>query len=342
LQMRSVNFGESDSLDSSLAKRFLSAKAFSKNSFKMIVAYALVSALSIALSQIVVICLLAYTVCFIALSDDRSLVLKSLPQAKLLLAPMISWVAVALLSSVVGVNLFRALADTLNTALYMMLPFAVLISFSVLTLSQHELRERMITCIAAFAVGFILAAVHTIISVGVGFEIRPSIPGPVTESGQLALILPILIGIIVFAGYSSHSTYLKEKSSKKSFRKTLSTALMLFVLCILFAWPSLLVSVSSEFAMRLVQGGAIFAISFLVISRHNSIINSLRLAFKGKLENHPQIFKAFFVIGTAVILAVFILNLKRGPWLGVFTALIALGIFLSKRLFITTLLRAST
>ena len=70
------------------------------------------------------------------------------------------------------------------------MPFAVYLHFQSSDSIEKNI-SKIVSTLYFLIIGQTLAAIHSVLSSCLKYEITPKIPGPVTESGQLVLILPI-------------------------------------------------------------------------------------------------------------------------------------------------------
>lgn len=243
---------------------------------------------------------------------------------------MLTWLGAALLSVFAGVEFLHSLHEFLKTSLWLMVPFCVAASFR--TLDAPLILRRSLQYLLLFAAGLGIAAIHSVLSAAAGAELPPKIPGALTESGQLVLIIPPLVGLILLT--------FKQKIGNVSLnevRRRAGISSLLFCLLVISAWPEILSPVFGQTNLRYVQFAAMLAAGSILI--HSSL--RLRVVLKpgdffpdclGKSEIQIALY-----ICTALLFSSLLLNLKRGPWFAVLIELLLIGALLSRRLFIGSL-----
>lgn len=315
--------------DSSSGKiKLFSSAGYSKYANYLLLAYCLCAALSIALSQFLLGVLLLY---WLSLSLLKRLPnsLRSFPEVA---GPMLQFSLVALVSALLGIAPLRSLAEGVKSLIFLLLPFAVLSAFSAVELSKREFIVRLERYLCGFLLGQSLASAYTILQELFSNKLPECFPGAVTESGQLVLIIPLL-----FAGALGLITSESFKAKFKVSFLGLSLspyvyAGVYFISLLITAWPG---------AILLDEQGVT-----TVVFRLAALVFSLVLAvplvwtalpeLKERLKNSQdttsvEIFRLIWP-ASALLFAALILNLKRGPWLGVFVELLILGFIFSQRL----------
>lgn len=218
--------------------------------------------------------------------------IRAAPAGALLLG-LIAFLAVV---SVFGLDPLASLGRLSSIAIYTLALFVISNSFSPNSAIKIGL---------ALVAGQSLTSFYTLLETGV-----PHIPqaflGDVTESGQLAITVFIALGILLTVlqtnSHASESNQLKIPSPT-----TLTTATAVIVLATVGGFSHYYVGQLSYFGI----------ISLLLLG----IVVSLQLCKVHKLmrdNSHPQAMIYFLVTVAIPILSVaLVLNLKRGPWLGV-------------------------
>lgn len=239
----------------------------------------------------------------------------------------------AIISALVGVNLAQAIPETLKTILYFSLPFCVLSSLTAVKLELKEVESRIFQYLSCLVIGQSLAGLHSVISVALDMpDLRPHIPGPVTESGQLVLILPCLFVMFLRArrtGNTSAISVLGIKFHSLIYFGALAAAQLLL------AWPNLFPYKIGPTFQTYLQCGALLSILLLATAW---------IQPKDSTPSHTITDKQSSFLGVvwsaALLLVVFLINLKRGPWLGVISGLFLLGGAISRRVLLLALLVA--
>lgn len=152
------------------------------------------------------------------------------------------------LSALVGIDSGRALEESIKTSCYLILPFCV-VDIVFYSLPGTELGfARVLSYLKFLVFGQAVVGLHTFLSALTGTEIPLGVPGAVTESGQLVLVIPCALFLFIYNLKSSN--------------------------CI---------------------------------------------------SNFSALAKKLLILAFPILIVVLLLNLKRGPWLGVFVELLILG-----------------
>jgi O-antigen ligase len=168
-----------------------------------------------------------------------------------------------------------------------------------------------------------VAAVHTIIETSIDRTLRPAIPGPVTESGQLALVIPCTLFLLLNL-YKRASDKIQELDFQRSF-STLIYYLVLFFSVLLICWPN-------EFC----RNGSLCAAS---TARIAGILLGLSMILLPIVQKKGVDFKFHLLsISSVLIVSAMLINLKRGPWFGLFAAILVMGIILPRKIIFSCLL----
>ena len=221
---------------------------------------------------------------------------------------LLAWQAVLIVSSAASLDFERSIGEVFKSFLYL-----IFLLFAVSYICRKSFgRERLVEAsqiLLFLIIGQSLAALHSIISFGLGSSLRFGMPGEVTESGQLALVLPVIMGIVV-------STRAERVLSQ---RRMLSGCL--FLCLVMFSAARFLAPT--------------FAIGLQIIS----LVGVVALLWKlspfryfsglGRATINQMSFLSLALI--PILVTAFVVNLKRGPWLGVFLATLVVGILLAKR-----------
>lgn len=279
-----------------------------------VLAYAAVASLSIAASQIAVIALILLWV--FSLPYPRA---ERSPFHTMLTAAIISWLGASLIAAFGGINVVRAFDELYKTSLYVIFPFCVAATLE--QKSAGEIQQRISSYLSALIFGLCLAGVHSVASSAVGYELDPGVPGPVTESGQLVLVLPALLALLILGTRGSKLT--STKHEPQSTGQFFLYACVLFVTCLLAAWSALISSsFPSVFQLSIKAGAAVIALALLCFP----------IARRISLGNNAVTRLWSLWTASGLLFAVFLLNLKRGPWLGFLFELAVIGLLLSRRL----------
>ena len=171
-----------------------------------------------------------------------------------------------------------------------------LISFYFYTLLipatiRYTKKSRIIFLISLLALGQTISSFHTILQEALGENIiREFFVGKLSESGQLALTLPLVLGVILF--------------KKDEVKTKLSLSTILYFVLYLTLGVSL--GFSSIFSNK---ANIILLVLFLIFS-----LIAIYILFKSRDISN---IKNFLMLYMPIMMSSFILNLKRGPWIGV-------------------------
>ena len=310
---------------------WITAANFSNAAHTLIIAYCLTAALSIALAQSILALLLAIWL----LPSTKAEKLD-----KRLLAPIIAWFLVTVLTGVTSLDPGRSIVEAIKGGAFLLIPFAVADSFLRSPLTSLEYMRRVEGYFAALIAGQCLAGLHTIFSDGAGFSLPSilSVPGQMTESGQLVLIIPLLIASGVFAiNHSGLRDNLQISLFGYHIPPTLYSGTLAFLL-LFISWPGEILGTDAANVTLLPRILALAAALLLVIpplKRGVPLVQEKLLGgatFGGELYGpRKELFQLLWPAATLLVTALLI-NLKRGPWLGVFAEFILLGFLLSRRL----------
>ncbi len=220
---------------------------------------------------------------------------------------MILWLVVALIATCAGIDFYSSIEELIKSSLHFLFPLLVL---SVLNCSKNdaEATQLVVSLINCLALSMGIAAIHSFISSSLGFSIQPKIPGPVTESGQLTMIIPLVLGLCLS---SSFQTDLKEK---------LFFGISLLLIA-LGSWPSSL-GLDTHLGLVVTSIGLALMVVPTILDKYGS-------------RRWPAIL-------LVILLGSLIVNLKRGPWLGVFSAIFVYGLLSSKKLALSAVVVAAT
>ncbi|MCC6221061.1 MAG: O-antigen ligase family protein [Deltaproteobacteria bacterium] len=322
----------------------LTNSRFSKYSHFALAGYCLASGLSIGLSQTIIVVTLLYWIAYLVKQislgnrfNDQSSELQAI-YAHQLTAPIMYWVTISFVSALVGMNSGRALEEAFKMSIYLLLPFCVFTSLSSFRLNAEVRLGRMKCYLFCLLLSQIIAGVYRTINVGFNDVLVHSLkpPGAVTESGQLVLVIAGVIGLWFISALGRTSAAKPSAlSHKKASEAAMAVSVFLGVLII--AWPDVfglnrVLWFSPVVRIFLALGimGMLLPMFVFNFSRH-CVGKELTM---GRLNGVHV--RRFLLFGIATLFAVFLINLKRGPWLGVCLELLIVGVLLSRRLIFFT------
>ncbi len=242
---------------------------------------------------------------------NRSAVIKlTLPSgAREITAPLCAFIAVAMLSGSVGISPLHSL------------PALASLLFFALTIPVYAGYAQVQPVCLALVAGQAVAAFHSFIDAALPDTIPGLFIGKVTESGQLAIMIPITIGLILLGLQSSSRTHTESDLSDH----------WLLPICagIITATITLLGFQSYVSLPTYVLAGAA-AITcgciYLVARRSSQVITT---ANRGS-----YLHAILLVYALPLLICALLVNLKRGPWLGVCVGTGVLVLIYARRLII--------
>lgn len=237
------------------------------------------------------------------------------PDARKIKTPLIFWIFAIFFSAAVSIEPLRSFQEAFKTLLYLFLPFA-LNEYLNRFLSSSERIDEAIKILFCLAAGQSIAALHTIISMGVGNPLSVGLPGEVTESGQLALVIPIVLGIVL------------SLKDREVFKKQRALGSLLALCLILIGWGEKLNEHLGWLFQTIAVGGG------LIVAWKLRFFQSIKKLFSPGIFEERIISLGFL----SLLSAAFLFNLKRGPWLGVFVSFVIVGYLLQRKMVFRTVL----
>lgn len=205
------------------------------------------------------------------------------------------------LSSIAGLDPMRSIPKALRFGFYVTTIFAF-----------AELRgANVLHLLTALILGQTIAAIHSVASAAI-----PSIPelfaGKVSESGQLAMTILVALGVLFALNRRAHRATGRDATGMATLRfaQERRHAVLLGTLNFL-----LLLSVSFGTEFRLVGLSHRIVLLSAICSSLLAIVTSIQL-HRLKIPHLPPL----FLLATLVLpylATTLLINLKRGPWLGV-------------------------
>ena len=298
----------------SSARRALQAELFAAASDILLLLYCLTAALSIVAAQLILYPVLVYWVvlrvrgvfpCSAGGSEPGAVP----PPVAALAMPVAMWVAVSAISAAFGIHVHSALFDIAKSSLMFLLPFCVYDSLSVERDAEKKV-QRILRYLAAFVVGQTVAAASTIFTTPFGDETWDPLPGPITESGQLVLVLPCLAALFILGSRKNLLAPIRVGFASLSAKIVAPAGLFL---AIGVAWPRV-IGLPDRLVFHL-----LFALCFLAW---------ITLILRDS-ETRRQ---SWLWVSTILLLAALVINLKRGPWFGVLVEIVCLGLLIRRRM----------
>lgn len=242
-----------------------------------------------------------------------------------LLAPLFLFFAAALLSALVGIAPLRSIYS-----------LSSLIFFSITIPLFARYAPPISTCLSLIA-GQSLAGLHTVLEAAFPSSIPAIFLGKVTESGQLAVTPFVALGICWGSGFftDSGATNRTHSYTKLSNHRN-SSRLIMLSLSLFLAFLFTTIGFHTELNIATPIVITLLALSlalYLALSRY---VKALR----------PNSFTIATLLTATIsgplLISSLLLNLKRGPWLGVFIGLTAYAAIFARRLIAPILILAIT
>lgn len=298
-----------------------------------LILYAATAALSVALSQILLIPMVIYwlAVLLLAPGEERREISEIFSSSRSLIDPTFAWFAICLISGAWGADPGHSFSEAMKGSVFLLFPFAV---SSVVAWKGREAHGTAAFCrrlLSALLLGQSLAGLHTLLTLGAGLPIPEKIPGAVTESGQLVLVLPLILAQLLL---------LVRGKYRMPGSDVFSSFLPALVCCvfIVFCWPFAGVKFSQGSLLnKIAMGLSLLSIATLTFKAIPQV-KKLSLYLKKDVEIPRGISLRLFSIATVLLLSAFLFNLKRGPWIAVFLEILFLGVLFSRRLAIWSLI----
>ncbi len=224
------------------------------------------------------------------------------------LMPFVFFLFIALLGAPLSIDPLRSL-DKLSGLFFFGL---TILAFRDLALTYDF--ERLLFALVS---GQCVAAIHSILEGALGALVPRIFLGAVTESGQLAMSILLTLGIM--------TVHARDKARSDGRRASLENRASLlgmanFCACTLLAFSPLAASPAWRFWGALVLAGALLA---LTIWRQRAV----RL---GDPQGDLRIFHILTTLVLPLLLGALLVNLKRGPWMGIIVGGL-LFLFLERR-----------
>lgn len=293
-------------------------------SHRVLVGYCLTAALSIAVSQVALFLLIAIWL----LPGNRRESLR-----REVYAPIAAWFTLTVLTGIVALDPARSIPEAFKGGLALLFPICVADSFLRDALPPRECIRRIEMYIAALLLGQCLAAVHTVLVDGCGLSAPWWIttPGAMTESGQIVMILPLLICGTLFAlNHASLKDDLPIRIGPLRVAPGVYAGLFLMLLLVI-AWPGEVLGEGFTSARILPRLAALAILLLLALPPLRRGAPRIREKLEGLHTGpHGELFQLLWP-AAALLLTALLMNLKRGPWLGAFVEFAVIGFLLSRR-----------
>jgi hypothetical protein len=241
------------------------------------------------------------------------------------IVPLFLFLILVTLSSLFGVDLSRSLPSV--PGLFF---FALLILAVAEVVRIHGPLGVLLPLIA----GQSIAALHTVIEAGFPNQISRLFLGAVTESGQLAIVTIVSLGLVFSKSSSSANPQPGQAHTPPPYGLVLG--------CVLASvcW----IGIAHLIARydQLACGSAICASSmllwsFISIAFLSIAAVALKVDYLFRLPPGSQLVRALYLVFVPLLIAALVLNLKRGPWMGVLIAGSVLTLLFHRRLLLPLL-----
>lgn len=185
-------------------------------------------------------------------------------------------------------------------------------ALSMLAIYAGSRSRNPVFLLFAMGLGQALAGLHTVVDAISTESLRPTFNGKVTEAGQLAITIPIVVGLLLHE-------YIRRESDKDSVNVE---PIRSYILCGLLGGLGLiLIAFSVQLGMSSLHLGilAVFVLAW--------IANESRVLLRAFALSHGStewILRSVVCFVLPLMAAALIINLKRGPWAGAGVAIVLL------------------
>lgn len=236
--------------------------------------------------------------------NRHGIISRDLPRgAQRIAAPLLAFLAVVTFSSGAGISPMHSIR-----ALSSLLFFSLTIPLFARYARPHQV------CIALIA-GQSLAALHSFLDGAIPETLPRFFLGKVTESGQLAITIPLALGLLAGGFQRSLLTSHPQKNTERYLLPLLALAITAFLT--LLGFHSDLALPSS------IRTSALLALVVSVLCTWRTLTTHVQ-----KVQQHHILLVASLPLLTSALL----INLKRGPWLGVLVGTACLLLVYARRL----------
>lgn len=211
--------------------------------------------------------------------------------------PLIFYFIAVGLSSLFGLNPLKSLINSSN---------AFFMAFLIPVYSSVRTEKEALSVLGMLIAGQTIAAVDSIGErINWGFA-GNFLVGEVTESGQLALIIPALFGLLRYLSISAKSQDTAHALMSSEHRQDLAASCTVILLLTCCFSNTLNLSSATQCAVRLLTVALfLFVLLFILNQRKKNSGLACRM------------FSPLLLISLPLTLTTMVANLKRGPWAGV-------------------------
>ena len=233
-------------------------------------------------------------------------------------SPLIFFLLIASISSIAGVSPLHSL-PSLGSLL-----------FFVLTIPLFALyADPRLTCMAMIA-GQSLAAFHSLLESAVPKTLPKFFLGKVTESSQLSLTLILALGMALVT--TTHKNMGNHQEGGNTTKEVCGGALQILIAALTTCALTLL-GLHSEIGLGTFATGITALVALFCVARAYSSIKDKRPSL--------QLTNLLIPLQIPLLICALVVNLKRGPWLGVLVGCLFLCAIYARRLIVWIIVGAS-
>jgi hypothetical protein len=218
--------------------------------------------------------------------ERRSIKLQKFsPSEKLVAIPALFFMTSVALSALIGINPIRSI-----------LPFVSLAFFAttIFVFAQHG---KLIPVLIALLTGQVISSLHSVLDAAYPDVLLGLFVGTVSESGQLALSIPVILGLLWRMYPEINTSIHKVDHIKLLIGSTITT-----IALVLFGFRK-----QMDLPLSLISCIFIISIAFsFKVCRHAL-----------KSSTHTRRYAILLCVYAPLLVTALAVNLKRGPWLGV-------------------------
>lgn len=240
----------------------------------------------------------------------ESLKLELLPTGNRLLIPLFTWFLLALLCAPFGVAPLHSIRSLISPSFFLILALVV-----AEVNSRHGSRRTL----SALLIGSVIAAMHTLLEPLLPQSARTLLIGALSESGQLALIIPLSFFLLWV-----------EQKRIPPYREVVGVGITLATLGTLFAIGGFFLFADSQNITALTHAitHKEYASALVCLFVVSTVVGLFVLQRSNFLSKN----RVYVLFSIALLIAALLVNLKRGPWFGVLIAGLFLAFSYSRRL----------
>jgi len=233
--------------------------------------------------------------------------------ARAIAAPLCAFLAVAILSAATGVSPLHSL------------PALASLIFFVLTIPVYAGYGHAPSVCLALVVGQTIAAFHSFAEAAVPDTIPRFFLGKVTESGQLAITIPVALGLLILG---------MQRGSRSDDRSDSSSCWLLPLCSVIVTATIALLGFQSELPLPtpLLAGASLLASACLFLVGRRLL----------RATPESRVHATLLVCSLPLLICALLVNLKRGPWLGVCVGVGFLVLVYARRLILPLAVVATT